>query len=328
MSSDVILLSRFDVAALMTPFDYRNAVETAFRASKEGRAFAPVPMEIPASGGGFHAKGASFATDRNYVAMKFNGNFPDNPKKTGLSTIQGAILLCDGEQGSVLAIMDSIEVTLMRTAAASAIAAEHLARSDTSTLCICGCGDQGRVQAAALAEVVPIRNGFAWDIDASKAISFAAQMTTSLGVPFEATAALRDVSRKCGVIVTCTTSQAPFLTEHDVAPGTFVAAVGADNPEKSEVTPALLAKSKIVVDVLEQCLVMGDLHHAIEVGAVSATEVFADLGDIVVGARPGRTDDEEIFVFDSTGTAIQDAASAALIYRRALETGAGVRFAL
>jgi len=328
MNREVILLSRENIAALMTPADYLDAVEAGFRASKQGSAFSPVPMHVPASGGAFHTKGASFASDRRYVAVKLNGNFADNPKRHGLPTIQGAILLGDGANGSVLAIMDSIEVTLMRTAAASAIAAKHLARPKTTTLCICGCGEQGRVQAAALAEVITFQRAFAWDIDPQRALAFAARMTTSLGVPFEAATTLRKATRASDLIVTCTTSQAPFLTEHDVAPGTFIAAVGADNPEKSELTPALLAQAKIVVDVLEQCAAMGDLHHALEAGAVSATDVHADLGDIIVGARPGRTHDDEIIIFDSTGTAIQDVASAALIYQRALETGVGLRFAL
>src|SRR5690349_16808733 len=126
--ADTLILSRSDIAALMRPADYLAAVETGFRALAEGRAQAPSPLAIPGQGGAFHAKGASLRLERPYAALKLNGNFPDNPSARGLPTIQGAILLCDGETGAVLAILDSIEITLRRTAAATALAARHLAR--------------------------------------------------------------------------------------------------------------------------------------------------------------------------------------------------------
>src|SRR5688572_15261197 len=132
-----LILTRADISALMTPADYLEAVKDAFRAAKEGRANAPGPMHLPASGGGFHAKGASYRGRRAYAALKLNGNFPGNPARTGLPTIQGAILLCDAENGALLAVMDSIEITLRRTAAASALAARHLARPDSRTALIC-----------------------------------------------------------------------------------------------------------------------------------------------------------------------------------------------
>lgn len=110
----------------------------------------------------------------------------------------------------------------------------------------------------------------------------------------------------------------------DVRPGTFVAAVGADNPKKQEIDPALMASGKIVVDILEQCAAIGDLHHAIEAGAVTIADVCAELGEIVAGRKPGRTSAEEIVIFDSTGTALQDVAAAAVVYERALHSGVGL----
>lgn len=328
MICPTLLLSRGDIRALMAPRDYLDAVEQAFRASKEGRASAPPPMHIHAEGGGFHAKGAAFAGQRAYVVMKLNGNFPGNLERTGLPTIQGAILLCDAANGSVLAILDSIEVTLMRTAAASALAARHLARKDASALAVCGCGDQARPQAAALAEVVKFCRGFVWDIAPDKAARFAAEMSQTLGFPMEAVKDARQATLASDVIVTCTTAQAPFLSEAEIAPGAFIAAIGADSPDKSEIAPSLMARAKVVVDVLEQCLAMGDLHQAVKAGAMTSAQVYADLGDIVIGAKPGRTRDDEIVVFDSTGTALQDAASAALIFERARAAGKGTPFVL
>lgn len=320
-----LLLTRAEIAGLMRPADYLGAVELAFRLSKQGRTEAPLPMAIHGSGGAFHAKGAAMFGERKLVALKLNGNFSGNPAR-GLPTIQGVILLCDADTGAVLAIMDSIEITLRRTAAATALAAKHLARRGAETLAVIGCGVQARAQAVALLDVLPIKSGIAFDTDPGKARAFAAGMAGVLF--FETAASLRKATQGADVIVTCTTARSPILDAGDVSPGVFIAAVGADSPAKSEIAPALMASSAIVADVLGQCLVMGDLHHAVTAGAVTAGQVRAELADLVVGAKSGRASDDEIVIFDSTGTAIQDVASAAIVYERALERGIGAQVEL
>jgi ornithine cyclodeaminase/alanine dehydrogenase-like protein (mu-crystallin family) len=127
--SETLILDRSTIAGLMAPRDYLSAVEAGFLSYAEGRAEAPAPMHIASVRGGFHAKGARLHLDRAYVALKLNANFPGNPRDNGLPAIQGVIVLCDGSDGTVLAVMDSIEVTLRRTAAASALAARRLART-------------------------------------------------------------------------------------------------------------------------------------------------------------------------------------------------------
>jgi ornithine cyclodeaminase/alanine dehydrogenase-like protein (mu-crystallin family) len=303
-----LLLARREVAALMDGGAWLDAAEAGFRALAEGRARAPAPMTIGGWGGAFHAKGASLALGRRYVALKLNGNFPSNPEERGLPTIQGALLLCDGETGALLAIVDSIELTLRRTAAATALAARFLARPASATILVCGCGAQGAAQLEALRAVLPLRRGFAWDRDEARARAFA----QAHGL--EATANLAAAAAS-DVVVTCTTSKSAYL---DVArPGTFVAAVGADSPEKSEVAPALMARALVVVDSLAQCAAMGDLRHALAAGAMAEADVHAELHELVAGTRPGRTDDDQITLFDSTGTAVQDVAAAAFLHERA-----------
>src|SRR5207237_560642 len=117
-----------------------------------------------------------------YVAVKLNGNFPGNPQRHGLPTIQGVVLLCDATDGSLLAVIDSIEITLRRTAAASALALQYLAREDGSSIAVCGCGDQGRAQVTALAEIAALRRVRAWDIDIERARGFAREMHEVLGL--------------------------------------------------------------------------------------------------------------------------------------------------
>ena len=324
-SPATLVVGRREIADLMAPGDWLGAVEAGFRAAAEGRASAPPPMHIEGEGGAFHAKGASLFLNRLWAALKLNGNFPSNPGRRGLPTIQGALLLCDGETGSLLAVMDSIEITLRRTAAATALAARHLARPGSAAILICGCGEQGAAQLAALRALLPLRRLLAWDRDEARA---RALVDSAAGLDAAVADDLAGAARQSDVIVTCTTARSPFLKAGMVAPGTFVAAVGADSPDKSEIAAELMARARVVADVRDQCAVMGDLRHAIAVGAMTREDVRAELAELVVGARPGRTNEEEITVFDSTGTALQDVAAAVWIYERAASAGAGLAVAL
>ena len=323
-----MLLSRADLVALLTPADYFAAVENAFRAARDGRATAPLPLHIKGKNGSFHAKGASLDSGRNYVALKFNGNFPGNRERAGLPTIQGAVLLCDADNGALLALFDSIEITLRRTGAASALAAKHLASKESRTLAIVGCGDQARPQAEAIAAVFALNHAFCFDTDHAKSVRFAAAITRDLSFPFEAVRSFGDATRVADIIITCTTSREPFLEPADVRPGTFIAAVGADSSEKSEIAPRLMSESCVVTDSTDQCAVIGDLHHALDGGAMTRDDVYAELADIVCGVRPARTDAAQVFIFDSTGTALQDVASAALAYESARRAGLGHSYSL
>ena len=318
-----LILSRSEIAGLMSTSDYVAAVEAAFRCYATGGAEVPMPMHIRAEDGGFHVKGARVALDRSYVAIKVNANFPGNEHRAGLPTIQGVIVLFDSANGSVLAVMDSIEITLQRTAGATVLAARFLAREEADCVAICGCGEQGRAQLTALMKVMSFRRALVWDMNQEKAAAFARDMNQRLGMEVIAVRDVGDATRPSAVVVTATSAQTPFLTRNMVSAGTFVAAVGADSPEKSELSPDLMAGAKIVVDLLTQCAVMGDLHHAIHAGLVTLQDVHGELGDLVTGRISGRTDPGEITVFDSTGTALQDAACAARIYRRAIANRVG-----
>ena len=318
-AAPTVILSRGEVAALMTPAEYLDAVEQGFRALHAGDSQVPPPWHIAGDGGGFHGKGASLRLDRLYVAFKLNGNFPGNQEARGLPTIQGSILLCDGATGAPLAIMDSIEVTLRRTAAATALAARHLARPDSRIVLVCGCGDQAAAQLDALRAILPVDRVLAFDRDPARVERLAGAVAVD---------DLADAALAADVIVTCTTATEPFLGPEMVRPGTFVAAVGADAPHKSEIRPELMAAALVVADSVAQCAVMGDLHHAIAAGAMGIDEVHGELAELVAGTKAGRSGDAQITLFDSTGTAVQDVASAVLIYRRALAADAGRQVAL
>jgi ornithine cyclodeaminase/alanine dehydrogenase len=278
--------------------------------------------------GTFHAKAASLPVGPGYVAVKVNSNFPHNRSRHGLPTIQGVVVLADASNGRPLAVLDSIEITRQRTAAATAVATQYLARPDSRTATICGCGEQGRIQLRALRHKLDLRQVFAWDIDFQTSRRFSAQMTAELGIDVAAVYDLREGTLVSDAIVTCTSSRTPFLGLADVRPGTFVAAVGADNPEKNEIKPELMAKAAVIVDVLQQSIVMGDMHHAINAGVMTPSDVRAELGTLIAQRRPGRLADDEITIFDSSGTGVQDVAAAARAYELARDRGIGLVCAL
>lgn len=269
--------------------------------------------------GTFHIKAGLLDLGRLYFAAKTNANFPGNVERYGLPTIQGVIALFDAERGTPLAILDSREITSLRTGAATAVAAKYLARTDASIATICGCGVQGRTQLSAVAAVRPLNRVYAIDRDPQEARRFAREMSNELGIDVIATSDLGTASRESAICVTCTPSRRAILGANDVSAGAFVAGVGADNENKQELDPALLARAAVIVDILDQAAVAGDLHHAIAAGVMTRGDVRAELGEVVAGRKPGRVHDDEIIVFDSTGTALQDVAAAVAVYERARE---------
>jgi alanine dehydrogenase len=322
---EFLILPRRDLREVMRFGDYVQAVAEGFQLLAQGRCESPVPTEVPTHHGTFHIKSGSLPRGAGYVAVKVNGNFPGNMARHGLPTIQGAVFLADASNGRPLALLDSMEITLQRTGAATAVAARYLARPDSVTATICGCGEQGRIQLIALKHVLDLRRAFAWDIDPEVSRAFAARIAAETGMQVQAVDHLDEATRASDAIVTCTSAREPFLGIQEVRPGTFVAAVGADNPAKSEIKPELMANATVVVDVLKQAVFMGDLNHAIKAGAMTADDVHAELGALVSGDKVGRENTDVITIFDSTGTGIQDVAAAACAYELARSRGLGLR---
>jgi ornithine cyclodeaminase/alanine dehydrogenase-like protein (mu-crystallin family) len=317
------LLTRTDVEGLLDPRTCIDAVEAAFRLRGAGGRIESAVLGLHGEGGGFHVKAAGVLGERSYFAAKLNSNFPGNPTKHSLPTIQGVLGLFDATNGLPLAVMDSIAITLLRTAAATGVAAKYLSRDDAKTVTIVGCGAQSIHQLAALKAVRPIARVYAVDRDTAVAARFAKSATALLGIDVAPSDDLQAVARDSDIIVTCTPSRAPFLDVRHVSPGAFIAAVGADNEDKSEIEPTLMRAAAVVCDDRGQCVKIGDLHHAITAGAMSADDIRAELHEVVFDPSRGRQDDDEIVVFDSTGVALQDMASAVVVYERAAAENIG-----
>ncbi len=319
------ILSGSQTAALLDLDECIEAVEEAFRLHGMGEALAPSRVHVPSGAGAFHVVvGGLRYPDGPLFAVKTNGRFPTEDGRPG---VRGLITLASAADGRLLAMLDSGAVTRTRTAAAVAVAARHLARSDSGRLLVVGSGNQAPGIVEAVCRSLPIREVQLWSRDSDRSRSLAGRVAAN-GRRVDAVVDLAAAARAADVIVTATSSRSPLLGRPDVGRGTFIAAIGADAPDKQELEPELVASSALICDVVEQCARAGELHHALEAGLMVDADVRATLGEVVAGLRPGRTSDDEIVVFDSTGTAMQDVAAAGLAYANGVRQGIGTEIDL
>lgn len=322
----LLLLSAGELQRLIAPKAAMAALQEAYAALADNRQDQAQSLGFKVAGGSIHIKAGLMPGTHQVFAAKLNVNLPGNPARHGLPTIQGVVMLADARDGQPLALMDSATLTALRTAAAAALAAKFGARGSSRRLAVIGCGAQAPFQIAAMAAAFNLSEVRLFDLDRARAERLAAGRER--GPPRRAVSSVAAATEGADICVTCTTATAPLLTPAHGLTGVFVAAVGADNPTKQEIEPALMAQARIIVDDLEACAQGGDLAHAIAAGAMTRAGVHADLADLAAGRKTGRATDDELVIYDSTGSGIQDVALAWVAYEAAQAEGGGTRFAL
>ena len=258
----------------------------------------------------------AFSPKLGIAGTKLVNVHPQNPSK-GLPTVMAAIVLNDAKTGSPLALLDGTYITGMRTGAAGAIATKYLSRENASSLGVVGAGGQAVFQIAAIKEIRNIQEVSAFDIN-EKAID---QLSEKLGIEIKKVS-LEEASKK-DILVTITPSRDPIIKKEWISPGIHINAVGADAEGKEELDPEILIKAKIVIDEWMQASHSGEINVPLKKGIISREDIYGSLSEIVANQKPGRENDEEITIFDSTGLGIQDLYTANLVYRKALEQGIG-----
>ena len=326
MRIETKIFKRSDIKRLMSLSEYIKIVEKAFTAHAKDNILKTDLLHVDAEKGEFHIKVGGLTHPKSYFGLKCNGGFFQNKQNFGLPNIQGLILLYDAENGSPLAIFESGEITIKRTGAATAVAAKYLALEKTETVTICGCGMQGRIQLLSLSEVRDIKKVYAYDSDTAAAEKFCQEMSEQLEIPVITTDDLAGAIEESQICVTCTPAKEYFIEKNYAHKGLFIAGVGADSPDKQEIDPQLVIDCKIVADILDQCISVGEIHHAIERSMMQKESVHAEIGEIIIGKKRGRESDEEIILYDATGTALQDVACAIHIYEKSLRENVGTKF--
>ncbi|MDT4808035.1 Alanine dehydrogenase [compost metagenome] len=327
--ADVTLLSETDLRACVAiDRESLDAVEQAFRLL----ATAPVAMppilrlDIPEHNGEVDVKTA-YLPGLPRFAIKVSPGFFDNPK-LGLPSLNGMMMLLNARTGLLDALLlDNGYLTAVRTACAGAVAAKWLSREDSRQVAILGAGEQARLQLKALCLVRPIERASVWARDAARARQFASDMSGALGIPVSACSSVDEALEGADIAITTTPSREPLIQRQHLRPGLHITAMGSDAEHKNEIAADVLAAVDCyVADRLSQTRVLGELHHAIEAGALSAEADFAELGQVIAGQRPGRQRAEDVTLCDLTGTGAQDTAIAGLAYQRAQRMGKGFNF--
>jgi ornithine cyclodeaminase len=293
-------------------------IEDAFRALATRNVIMPpiLRLDIRESRGEVDVK-AAYQPGLPSLAVKVASGFFDNPK-IGIPSSNGLMILLSTKTGSIEALLlDNGYLTDLRTAAAGAVAAKHLARKNATVATVFGAGVQARIQLEALCLVRPIRECRLWAREPDKASRLAAQLTSQLGIQARPVSNAESAVAGSDVIVTTTPAEAPILSEAWLEPGQHVTAMGADAEHKNEIDPLAIARADVyVADDLAQTRILGELHHAIKSGLVPPTKNFAELGDVISGTKPGRVSDSDITIADLTGTGIQDTAIANLAFAK------------
>ncbi|WP_103332443.1 iminosuccinate reductase BhcD [Pseudotabrizicola formosa] len=307
------------IAGLVSPEDAFAAVEAVFAAMSRGEAYNfDVVREALGEGRQY---GFKSGLDRagGQLGVKAGGYFPGNAAR-GIINHQSTVFLFDPETGRPTAMVGGGLLTALRTAAASAISIDRLARREARVLGMVGAGHQAGFQLRAAARVREFERVIAWNLHPEMLDSLGT-IAAELGLPFEAVPLAR--MAEADVIVTITSSPAASLMSAPVAPGTHLACMGTDTKGKQEVEPALLGRASVFTDEIAQSVSLGEAQHAVAAGLLDATAI-TPLGDVITGRHPGRRSAEEITLFDGTGVGLQDLAVAAMAVRRAEERGQGV----
>ncbi len=303
-------------------------VEQAFQALATKAVSMPpiLRLDIPEHHGEVDVKTA-YVPGLDSFAIKMSTGFFDNPA-LGLPSLGGLMILFSAKTGVVEALLlDNGYLTDVRTAAAGAVAAKHLARDDAKKAAVFGAGVQARLQLKALMLVRPIEQAALWARRPEQARSTADELSKELGIPVEAKDTPRDAARGADILVTTTPAEQPILQAAWLEPGQHITAMGSDSPHKNEIEPALVAAADLyVADRRAQCAALGELHHAIAAGAVPADFEAPELGEILAGQKPGRLDRTQVTLADLTGTGVQDTAIATLARAKAQAANAGVAF--
>ncbi|KXF75228.1 ectoine utilization protein EutC [Paramesorhizobium deserti] len=294
-------------------------VESAFAAlSTKAVAMPPIlRLDIPEYRGEVDVKTA-YVPGIEGFAIKISPGFFDNPK-LGLPSVNGMMVLLSSRTGLVEALLlDNGYLTDVRTAAAGAVAAKHLARPDAAVAAVFGAGVQARLQLEALTLVRPIREARIWARDTDKARKTAADLQARLDIGVKAESDPASAVHDADVIITTTPASEPVLRAEWLEPGQHVTAMGSDAEHKNEIDPAVITRADLyVADRLSQTRLLGELHHAIEKGLVAADAHFDELGDIISGKAVRRPSPQAITLADLTGTGVQDTAIATLARDRA-----------
>jgi ornithine cyclodeaminase len=325
------VLSKQDVQQAVPMREAIEIVKDAFAQLSAGKAVVPLRTQLPVERHeGVTLFMSAYLSESDDLGVKIVSVFPRN-LEMGLPTIFALVVVVEASTGRPMAVMDWTYLTALRTGAASGAATDLLARQDARVAAIFGAGAQGRTQLLAVCEVRDIETAWVYDVNPQAAERYAQEMAGQGRVPADLRIASSpaEAVREADVICTATTSQTPVFADGDLRPGVHINAVGSFTPEMQEVPEQTVGRARLVVGSREACLAeTGDLIIPIQRGLITEDDIYAELGEIAAGIKPGRESDEEITLFKSVGNAVQDVSVARRVMGEAQRLGLGVEVEL
>ena len=321
----LLIVNQDEVEQLLPMSDCITVMTDALMALANGQVHLPLRMVVrpPEAAGVLALMPAYVSGDNAAFGVKIIGVFNGNPA-IGKDSHQGAVLLLSGETGEPQALMNASAITAIRTAAVSGVATRVLARAESGDLAIIGAGVQARSHLAAMACVRSIRRVRVVSRNPPHAQEFVRNVRSSYPFPIEAVNTIEAAVRDADLIVTATSSAEPVLKRDWISQGAHLNVVGASQSFAREVDAATMAASSLFVDRRESTVnESGDYLFALRDGAIGPDHIQAEIGEVLIGAKAGRINPDEITLFKSLGLAVEDLAAAEYIYRKAQSTTAG-----
>lgn len=320
-----MLIKKEQVAQVLSMKEVVNIMETTFRLHGQGKIHQPPKSYLIFSKGDMRSMPSHISAPAMDIAgIKCVTVHPNN-RQHGLPTVMATILLIDPKTGYNIAVMDGTLITDMRTGAAGALAAKYLSRKNSKIAGFVGAGRQAYTQMEALMVVRKISTVKIYDLNLKAAQSFAKwinKMWPNINVII--TKIISDAVNQCDIVITTTPARAPIVKAKDVSPGTHINAIGADAPGKQELEDMLTKKCKIFIDEWEQASHSGEINVPLAKGTITKKNVNGELGKVVARLQKGRTKNNDITIFDSTGLACQDIATAYTVYKKLKGKGKAV----
>jgi alanine dehydrogenase len=323
MENQILWLNRKEVEKLLDMKGTLKVVEEAFR--QHGLKKVQMPSKLYLyfkNHNGDLRTMPAYLEEQDITGVKIVNVHPDNPK-SGLPTVMALVILNSTQTGAPLAIMDGTYLTDMRTGAAGGVAVKHLARRNSKTVGFVGTGNQARTQLLAINEIIDIHEIKATSTSEKQTFVFKDDMELITECEITAKKTIKEVC-DCDILVTTTPSRGPIVMDEWILEGTHINAIGADAPGKEELDPRILKRARVVVDDIAQASHSGEINVPLSKGLLSEKDIFCELGEVITGKKKARTSDSDITVFDSTGLAIQDVATANMVYMKALKENMGI----
>jgi alanine dehydrogenase len=325
---ETLLLNKAEVGSLIDLDAVRAAVEDGYRSFNSDLVVQPdiMDLSLPGTHAGVDFKGG-LDMGSGYLTLKASSGGYDNNPKIGLPVGMNTVLLFEAKTCALRCIMDGTFITGCRTGAAGAISVKYLARPDAETLCVIGAGNQARRQLSAIMRVRKLSEVRVWDALPDFLEAYVKEMSAETGLKILKCATAEQAVRGADIVVTTTRARSgPIVKKEWLQPGTHIAAIGADALDKQELDAGVFAGAKVVCDSIYLCVKRGETRNAVQAGIIQPEQIHAEIGEIILGNKPGRENPDELTIFDTVGMAIQDIVTAAMLYQGALEQGLGTRY--